>query len=444
MENANMRFKHIASRPLVSTVLIAALLSIASAAAAQTENILHRFNPTTADGLNPQSGLVADKSGNLYGTTYQGGSADWGTVYQLKPPATAGGAWTETILHDFTNNADGATPLGNLAFDKSGNLFGTTIYGGIGINGNSNGTVFELSPASGGTWTYKVIASFDDGAVAINPVGSLVFDASGNLYGASGGGIEIALLCGDSPCGNVFELQPPTTSGGAWTGKSIYNFGTSGANDGLGPSYVVFGPGGALYGTTSFGGTLETGTFYKLTPPATSGGAWTEKILFSFPNNTGIPYGGLTAGGNGTFFGTAAFTGTSGSGIVFQLIPPSGGKGWTQSVLYNFTGGSDGNSPVSGVLRDSSGNLYGVANGGANFDSGMCLANGCGTVYKLSPPAVSGGAWTETTLHDFAGGHDGGNPVGRPILLKDFLFGTTAYAGTPNFGLGGTVYRIMP
>jgi len=441
-----MKSKYTAFWMQALTVVVLALLFIASSAVAQTENILHRFNPTTADGLNPQSGLVADKSGNLYGTTYQGGTADWGTVYQLKPPATAGGAWTETILHDFTNNADGASPLGSLTFDKSGNLFGTTIYGGVGVNGNSNGTVFELSPpaTSGGTWTYKVIASFDDGVVAINPVGGLVFDAAGNLYGTSAGGIEIELLCGETPCGNVFELQPPAVSGGAWTGKSIYNFGTSGANDGTVPNYVVFGAGGALYGTTSFGGALETGTFYKLTPPATSGGAWTEKILFSFPNNLGIPSGGLTAGGNGSFFGTAAFTGSSGSGIVFQLIPPSGGKGWTQSVLYNFTGGSDGSGPVQGVLRDTSGNLYGVANGGANFDPGMCLANGCGTVYKLSPPAVSGGAWTETSLHDFAGGHDGGNPVGRPILLRGFLFGTTAYAGTPNYGLGGVVYRITP
>src|ERR1700683_3736064 len=123
-----MKSKHIAPWMQASTVLVLTLLSIA--AAAQTENILHRFNPTTADGLNPQSGLVADKSGNLYGTTYQGGTANWGTVYQLKPPATAGGAWTETILHDFTNNADGASPLGSLTCDKSRHLVGTTIYGG--------------------------------------------------------------------------------------------------------------------------------------------------------------------------------------------------------------------------------------------------------------------------------------------------------------------------
>src|ERR1700685_1989836 len=273
-ENDNMKSKYTAFWMQASTVVVLALLFIASSAVAQTENILHRFNPTTADGLNPQSGLVADKSGNLYGTTYQGGTADWGTVYQLKPPATAGGAWTETILHDFTNNADGASPLGSLTFDKSGNLFGTTIYGGVGVNGNSNGTVFELSPpaTSGGTWTYKVIASFDDGVVAINPVGGLVFDAAGNLYGTSAGGIEIELLCGETPCGNVFELQPPAVSRGAWTGKSIYNFGTSGANDGTVPNYVVFGAGGALYGTTSFGGALEAGTFYKLTPAARAGG----------------------------------------------------------------------------------------------------------------------------------------------------------------------------
>jgi uncharacterized repeat protein (TIGR03803 family) len=111
-----------------SAALLLALLA-ASSAAAQTESILHRFNPSANDGSIPQSGLVADKAGNLYGTTYTGGTEDWGTIYELSPPATAGGSWTETILHNFTNGSDGATPLGNMTFDKNGNLFGTTTYG---------------------------------------------------------------------------------------------------------------------------------------------------------------------------------------------------------------------------------------------------------------------------------------------------------------------------
>jgi uncharacterized repeat protein (TIGR03803 family) len=432
---------------LLSMATAFSLLFATSLAAAQSGgSILYRFNPTTTDGLNPQAGLVVDSAGNLYGTTYQGGTANWGTVYELSPPTPPSGMWTETILHEFTNGADGATPDGPLTFDTAGNLYGTTIYGGIGVNGNSYGTVFELSPpaAPGGAWTYAVIASFDSGQVAINPSGKLIFDTAGNLYGVSGGGYDNVLYCGSSPCGNVYELQAPSEPGGTWTGTAIYNFFTKGTKDGIGPTGIVFGHGGVIFGTTGEGGTNEVGTLFKLLPPAAPGDAWTEKILYDFAIDDGYPSGGLILGPNGSFFGTTAFSGTSGFGTVFQMIAPSGSKGWSESVLYNFTGGTDGAYPVGGVIADKSGNLYGVANGRGGNKNANCLSSGCGALFALTPPAAPGGAWTESTLHDFAGGYDGGNPVGRLLSIKGILFGVTAYGGTPKYGLGGTVFRITP
>jgi uncharacterized repeat protein (TIGR03803 family) len=441
-----MKRKRLSPYPSPRFTLLVVLLAFVGAAfspaASQSENILHRFSPSsTTDGFDPGSGLVADKAGNLYGTTSQGGADDCGIVFELSPPAPGGGAWIETILHDFTNNSDGCSPIGALTIDNNGSLFGTTVYGGVGVEGNSYGTAFELSPPSevGGSWTYAVIASFDSGVVAIYPAGQMAIDASGNLYGFSDGGNNNYPECGGN-CGNIFELQPPAVAGGAWTGLSIYNF-KGGTTDGFDPTGIILGPDGVLYGTTGEGGPGDWGTFFKLTPPGAPGGAWTEHVLYGFTPANPAPSGGVIAGREGTYFGTGE--GLTGLGTVFELIPPSAGKGWTESVLYSFTHGTDGYSPF-GVISDKSGNLYGAALDGGNPNPKNCLSAGCGTVYELSPPAAPGGAWTETTLYDFAGGSDGGNPKGPLVLLKGLLFGATSYGGTPNVGSGGTVFRITP
>jgi hypothetical protein len=430
--------KYSVSRLAAVVALLGLVGAMSALASAQTESILHRFNPTTTDGNDPGSGLIADKAGNLYGTTRQGGTEDCGIAYELTPPAPGGSSWMETILHDFAGGTDGCLPIGALAMDKNGNLFGTTAYGGEGVNENSNGTVFELTPASGGSWSYAVIASFDSGVVAVSPTAQLVIDTSGNLYGTSNGGINNFTECGGS-CGNIFELQPPTVAGGTWIGASIYNF-QGGTTDGFGPSGLALGPEGVIYGTTGEGGPEDYGTFFKLTAP-TAPGAWTERVVYLFTSANSVPFGNLVAGTKGNYFGTSE--GPYPLGAVYELFPPSAGKGWTESILHTFTGGSDGSSP-SGVIADRFGNLYGVNNFGGTSNNGNCLTGGCGAVYELSPPAVSGEAWTETTLHDFIGGYDGGNPIGPVVLVKGMVFGTTSYGGTPKYGLGGTVFRVMP
>jgi uncharacterized repeat protein (TIGR03803 family) len=429
------------SLAFLSTLLIAVLG--VSPARAQSENVIHRFTRTTTDGGIPGAALIADKKGNLYGTTVRGGAYDQGTVFQLVPPTVAGARWTQTILYNFAGFTDGGDPE-NLIFDAAGNLYGNAFYGGDPDYGT--GVVFKLSPpaTSGGTWTESVLHAFNSsgGMDGSNPSGNLIFDAEGNLYGVTAGGGAGSIYCGEPGCGVVFELKPPSVSGGSWTEAVIYEFFTSGTIDGFSPNGVLLGPGGVVFGTTSYGGTQGLGTFFKLTPPLSSGSAWLERVLYNF-GGTGADGrfpSALTAGKKGILYGTTGLGGSAGNGTVFELTPPTSGGIWTESVLYNFSGGSDGAGPAASVELDSAGNLYGTTTRGG---SSPCAGAGCGTVYELIPPATSGDAWTETTLHDFSGGHDGQTPGGGNLLYtKGVLFGTTEGGGTPSSY--GTVYRIVP
>src|ERR1039458_2304305 len=199
-----------------------------------TEKVLYSFgNVADADGANPFAGLVFDAAGNLYGTTYAGGTYRNGTVFELTP--AAGGGWTEKVLHNFNNNGtDGATPLAGLILDAVGNLYGTTQVGGT----YNYGTVFELTPVAGGGWTEKVLHTFN-GTDGFEPSAGLIFDAAGNLYGTAG---------------VVFELTP--VAGGGWTEQVL--------NNGAGPGGLIFDAAGNLYGTTLEGGTYGLGTVFEL------------------------------------------------------------------------------------------------------------------------------------------------------------------------------------
>jgi uncharacterized repeat protein (TIGR03803 family) len=246
-----------------------------------------------------------DGAGNLYGTTREGPGGKMGTVFELSP--TSSGPWTENILHSFTGS-DGANPLGGVVFDSAGNLYGATEEGGD----YGYGAVFELSPSASG-WSETVLYSFNSNGVdPIYPFTGLAIDSAGNLYGTA---VDGAAYGG----GAVFEL---TNSGGTWKESVVHAFNYSGG-DGFSPqASLTLDSSGNLYGTTSYGGS-----------------------------------GKCTSDGS-----------VIGCGIVFKLTPS--GSAWTETILHNFKTGVDGERPEAGVILDASGNLYGTTLFGGTFDDG--------------------------------------------------------------------------
>jgi uncharacterized repeat protein (TIGR03803 family) len=320
-----------------------------------SEKLLHSFNPNGKDGVNPYGGVVVDPSGNLYGTTYFGGTYGFGTAYELVHQPS--GAWVEKILHNFNDTGtEGEYPAAGLVFDAVGNLYGTTVLSSPG----GLGTVFELKRGPGGIWKEKILLSFiSTGTGGGAPYGSLIFDASGNLYGTTSYG-------GFNGVGTVFELTP--AKNGTWTSSILYSFNNNGI-DGYDPiAGLVFDPSGNLYGTTYGGGTSSLGTVFELTPP---NGVWTETVLHSFQANGdgGNPgYGALVLDSSGNLYGTTLSYGANFAGTVFELTPAAGGL-FSETVLLSFDT-TDGAGPYSGVISDSSGNLYGTAQGGGAYFAG--------------------------------------------------------------------------
>jgi uncharacterized repeat protein (TIGR03803 family) len=324
-----------------------------------TENVLHNFTGGKGGGV-PNTNLVLDASGNLYGTTFQGGLDDCpgypgcGTVFELKRGTN--GKWKLKVLHAF-DGKDGFEPRGNLIFDAAGNLYGTTSAAGQ----YSAGLIFELIPGKNGQWTEKVVHSFNrvDGS---DPEGGMVMDAAGNLYGTTAGG-------GTYSEGTVYELTPDN---GKWTEKVLHSFDRNGKDGALPFAGVILDNAGNLYGTTAQGGTYDSGIVFEL---AVSNGKWTEKVLYTF-SPTGYEYGtldGVVFGKTGNLYGTTT-GGTYGYGTVFELMP-SNGK-WIEKVLHNFGKGIDGLRPSS-LITDTTGNIYGTTSGGGTYDGG--------TVFEITP-----------------------------------------------------------
>ena len=320
--------------------------------------------------------MIIDAAGNLYGTTQFGGNYVQGSVYELTP--TRGGGWMETVLHSFQQNGtDGIQPVAGLTMDAAGNLYGTTFAGGP-YNG---GTVFELTPSAGGGWTETVLHNFNhDGSDGYTPEAGLVLDAAGDLYGTThdGGTHNCGTPQSDDGCGTVFELSP--ASGGGWTETVLHSFSNNGL-DGIYPfaGPLIFDAAGNLYGTTYWGGAYGVGTVFELRP--NGGGSWTEAVLHNFKQNGtdgGQPLAGLIFDTVGNLYGTTGLGGTYDSGTVFELTP-SGGGGWTESLLYSFcsqNGCPDGNQPQAGLVPDADGNLYGTTNR-TTYDAS-------GTVFELT------------------------------------------------------------
>lgn len=345
------------------------------------ETVLHNFSGS--DGWFPNGTLVADKSGNLYGTTVNGGPScsqlGCGVVFELVRGQDD--KWTFKVLHDFAVS-DGANSYAGLIFDLKGNLYGTTSGGGNTICTGGCGVVFELSPAGQGQWTETVLYAFQ-GKDGDGPYGPVTFDSSGNLYGTTIHG-------GAHGGGTVFKLAPGSKG---WTETVLHSFNFD-TKDGYEPTYgVTFDRAGNLYGTTQFGGTnggQGWGTAFKLTP--TEGGSWKETILHAFDE---AKFGGgfVTSGlldQQGNLYGTTdsggkydcPVGGGLGCGTVFKLTQANGR--WSESVLHSFGNGNDGAGPYGGLARSSAGLLFGATSVGG-YTGDPCAEDGCGVVFEITP-----------------------------------------------------------
>jgi uncharacterized repeat protein (TIGR03803 family) len=326
---------------------------------------LYRFNGGS-DGSLPYARVVFGPDGNLYGTTMRGGGSGCGanvfgpgcgTVFTLSP---AGG--NETPIYRLSQGKDGTGPAwDNLVFDRAGNIFATSVGGGL-YNG---GTVYELTRSSSG-WTKTVLYNFTGGADGNSPRG-VIFDGAGNLYGATASG-------GNQRRGTVYQLVP---KGLGWTQKVLYNF--QGLSDGANPGdALVMDQAGNLYGTTGYGGTgcdylYGCGNVYELSASIT--GNWTLTVLHSFSYWDMGSVEPLTMDAAGNLYGTTFREGVYGCGSVFKLT--RSGSDWTYRSLHDFTCGSDGGWPTSNVTLDTNGNLYGTAT-----ENG---ANGVGVIWEITP-----------------------------------------------------------
>ena len=342
---------------------------------------------------------------------------------------------TFTIINQF-NGADGRQPVGNLISDSVGNIYGVTNEGGKTSQcSNGCGTVFKLSKTSSGRWTRTVLHEFAGGTDGSFPGAGLVMDSHGNVYGTT-------QLGGVGSSGVVYELSP--TESGSWKENVLHAF--QGGWDGAQPySQMVFDGMGNLYGTTSEGGTGNCGsggscgTVFEVSPNASGG--WSETIIYNFSGNGDgwDPVGPLVFDNHGNFYGTAVMGGSSnddcgpyyGCGEVFQLSPSSDG-GWSKATVYAFQEDLNGGYPYGGVILDAEGNLYGTdSTGGRPSD---CQAfQGCGLAFALRPNGK--GAWTESTLFAFGDSKDDFGTSTGAFPYGSLVFGPSGYLyGTASYG----------
>jgi uncharacterized repeat protein (TIGR03803 family) len=376
------------------------------------------------NGAHPQSALITDASGRLYGTTSSGGAdqgacrafGGCGTVFAL---ASNHGVWSHRPLYAFKGGAsDGQQPRGNIVFDAAGSIYGVTEFGGPASTPGA-GAVYRISPSASGAWTETILHFFGTGLDGFQPNAGVAKDASGNLFGTTRFG-------GAHGAGTVYELTP--NSDGSWTETVIYSFGAQ-SHDGTSPlTEVSFDTNGNLFGTTESGGSSNAGTIFELSP---SSGGWSETVVHSFKVDAGFPNASLLLDSSGNFYGTAA--GSEDGGVVFELRASDGG--WSYHALYQFLGyqGNDGGDPFGPLVFDLAGNLYGTTQFGGTGGSNE------GTVYKLQHR--SDGRWSESLLHSF-NQSDGSEPQTGVIFGKPgVLYGTAFYGGSSN---AGVVFKITP
>ncbi len=404
-----------ASAALALAVVLGLTVVATESARAQTYRVLYKFKGG-ADGGFPYAGVIRDAKGNLYGTTYYGGTgacdngpyrpAGCGTVFKLSLSGK------EMALYSFTDGTDGGYPEAPVTIDASGNLYGTTLTGGI-INcfaGNAQGcgAAFKLDA----TGAVTVLHTFTGGADGGAPAQGLVRNGKGILYGTTLNGGATSCDNYNGTCGTVFKIDT--------SGKETVLHSFMGSPDGTYPfaGVLLRDKSGSLYGTTQAGGNADNGTVFKV---ETTG---KETVLFDkFSNRNGLqPQGNLAQDASGNLYGTTPAGGAGDYGEVFRL--DTTGK---LTVLYSFTGGAGGGYPYGGVIRDAKGSLYGTA--------GL-------VVFKLDMTGKF------TVLHTFSGS-DGSAPYGA--LIQDAsgnLYGTTSEGGHQNStycGLGcGVVFKLTP
>jgi uncharacterized repeat protein (TIGR03803 family) len=383
--------------------LLLAMLAI-DANAQTTYTVLHIFSGT--DGSQPDGTLLRDGQGNIYGTTFYGGTFGAGTVFKIDTTDN------ETVLYNFTGGTDGGYPHAGLVRDVAGNLYGTTEGGGTAA---ASGTVFKLDPSGNETALY----SFAGGLDGSSPYGELLRDAAGNLYGATltGGRSN----CESQGCGTVFKLDT--------AGRKIvlHNF-TGWPYDGAFPvGPLIQDAAGNIYGSTIGGGHGNQGTVYRLS----SSGA--EAILHVFVDNGysgarvdgSSPDSGVISDASGNLYGTTSLGGAFNKGAVFKIDAAG-----NETLLYSFAGyPTDAAFPSGGLVRDSEGNLYG---------SGQSGTLGFGAIFMLD------NKHNETLLHNVAGGTEGAYPVGALIRnsASGSLYGNTQAGGTTGNSGGGVVFEL--
>ena len=400
--------------------------------AASPFKTLHTFSYAngSADGGLPEGGVVEDRAGALYGTTVEGGTHGWGTVFKLTPSGTG---YIFKSIYSFTNGADGSEPEGGLLLDAAGGIYGTASLGGTA----NYGTVFKLTP-SGSRYAESTLYSFTGGANdGSYPLAGLVADAQGSLYGTT----SFTEAFGGCPggyvpnCGAVFRLTPTATG----YRESILHAFTNENGDGADPFDRLLLYKGVLYGTTQGGGVEGAGTVFATVP-----GSGATSILSSFGVSQGsgsYPFAAVSVGPNGALLGGTAQGGmtqggTTGDGVVFSLS--RSGLGYIETPLYSFPFPNPyAEGPFTNVVAEGS-TIYGTTISGG---TGPCQngdgPQGCGTVFALKRVA---GRYVDQLLYSFQNGSDGSRPQGDIIIdsQREMLFGTTTASGD---GLG-TVYAM--
>lgn len=415
----------------LATALVVAVLFIGTAWGS-SETVIYSFTGG-ADGSLPTSNLIADASGNLYGTTSEGGNtvacgpfgvASCGVVFAL---IKSNSGWTETVLYSFTGGADGGTPYAGLVMDSAGNLYGTTNAGGA----HGQGTVFELSN-SGGTWTETVLYSFAGSPDGAAPEAGLILHESAGIVTLAGtttvGGTGTGCIFGTT-CGTVFRLSQ---NGSGWTEQVMYSF-QGGSDGGIPFAGLTFDNHGNLYGTTTQYG-LCCGTIFELSPRKSG---YVLSTLYTFTGGADGSYSRSTLirDHSGNLYGTTS-AGANQLGTVFQLQKI--GSSWKLNTLHTFTDSPDGAVPDAGLVQFGQAVFGTTFNGGTGSECGPFGGIPCGTVYELT--RANGVKYS--VVYSFPGAPDAAQPMDS--LYADpagNLYGTGFIGGTFGFG---AIFEITP